>query len=191
MDPAVSHIFVSYSRVDESLVTPIVHVMRAIGVGVFQDIDSIPYGKRWRPVIEKTIDQAQVVLVFWCEHSQKSDEVRNEWRRAVQADKDVVPALLDDTPLDAELAEFQAVDLRSLGPSHPTYRSTKGTELKSPLRNSLKAIQWWLEKTFTRYRVGQPRHDQLLKADAAATAAARLLSFLRHKATDEMQRQER
>lgn len=113
-----SHVFASYSRVDEWLVTPIVHVIRAVGVSVFQDIDSIPYGKRWRPVIESSVQSASTVLVFWCNHSQASKEVRKEWELAVTSGKDVVPTLLDDTPIAPRLSEFQFVDLRSLFPGH-------------------------------------------------------------------------
>jgi hypothetical protein len=120
MTTGETHIFVSYSRVDQSLVTPIVQVIRAIGAGVFQDIDGIPYGKRWRPVIEDSIERAIVVLVFWCAHSRDSDEVRREWGRAVEAAKDVVPTRLDDTPLEGVLAEYQAIDLRALAASHAT-----------------------------------------------------------------------
>ena len=113
-----AHIFVSYSRIDEALVTPIVQVMRAIGAGVFQDIDSVPYGDRWRPCIEDSIDRATVVLVFWCAHARDSQEVRNECKRAIGASKRVVPTLLDDTPLEESLAEYQAIDLRTLAAAH-------------------------------------------------------------------------
>lgn len=112
------HIFVSYSRHDQLLVTPIVQLIRAIGGGVFQDVDSIPPGKRWKPVIQDSIDRASVVLVFWCAHSRSSKEVHAEWEQAILANKDVVPTRLDDTPLDEALAEFQSIDLRALAAGH-------------------------------------------------------------------------
>jgi hypothetical protein len=118
MNESDVHIFISYSRVDQSLVTPIVQVFRAVGAGVHHDIDSIPYGRRWRPVIEESIDRAAVTLVFWCAHSRDSVEVRTEWERAIQADKAVVPVLLDDTPMEPALAEFQGIDLRVLAATH-------------------------------------------------------------------------
>lgn len=111
-------IFVSYSRLDQLLVTPIVQVIRAIGGSVFQDVDSIPPGKRWRPVIEESLDRASIVLVFWCAHSRSSKEVRAEWEQAILATKVVVPTRLDDTPMDEALAEFQSIDLRALAAGH-------------------------------------------------------------------------
>lgn len=118
MDETGLHVFVSYSRVDQPLVTPIVHLLRSVGPTVFQDIDSIPHGKRWRPVIEESIDAADVVLVFWCEHSSRSTEVRWEWTNAAHADKDVVPIRLDDTMMDPDLAQFQAIDFRYYSSHH-------------------------------------------------------------------------
>lgn len=114
----VTRVFVSYSRRDEQIVTPIVQIMRAVGMGVFQDIDSIPFGKRWRPVIELSIQRATVVVVFWCDHARGSVEVRKEWEQAIRDDKSVVPMLLDNTPLEGELADFQSVDLRALAATH-------------------------------------------------------------------------
>lgn len=120
MEPAETRVFVSYSRADQALVTPIVQILRAVGGAVFHDLDSIPPGRRWRPVIEDSIDHAAVVLVFWCDHARTSDEVRQEWQRAIRAGKAVIPTLLDDTPLDSGLGEFQAIDLRALALVHAT-----------------------------------------------------------------------
>ena len=138
-----SHVFVSYSRADEWLVTPIVHVIRAVGVSVFQDIDSIPYGKRWRPVIESSVQSASTVLVFWCNHSQASKEVQKELELAIISGKDVVPTLLDDTPMAPQLSEFQFVDLRSIfprhfaGPNDPTTRGRLRDDAAEMLRHRL------------------------------------------------------
>lgn len=118
MNTSEIHIFVSYSRFDQFLVTPIVQLIRAIGGSIFQDVDSIPPGKRWKPVIEDSLDQASVVLVFWCAHSRSSKEVRAEWEQAILASRDVVPTRLDDTPLDEALAEFQSIDIRALAAGH-------------------------------------------------------------------------
>lgn len=118
MNRSKTRVFISYSRADEALVTPIVKLMRAIGNSVFQDVDSIQPGMKWRTVIEESIDNALIVLVFWCSHSKKSLEVRKEWERAIMMNKDIVPALLDDTPLEPALSEYQALDFRNVVFSH-------------------------------------------------------------------------
>jgi hypothetical protein len=111
-------VFVSYSRLDEALLRPIIEVMRAVGRDVFRDVDSIPYGSSWRAVISEAIATARMVFVFWCAHSQRSSEVRAEWEFAVLAKRSIVPTLLDDTPLHPRLGEYQALDLRSLAVAH-------------------------------------------------------------------------
>lgn len=42
------NVFVSYSHDDAALVTPIVKLLRVNKALVFQDLDSIELGKRWR-----------------------------------------------------------------------------------------------------------------------------------------------
>lgn len=98
MDTSEIRVFISYSRSDQSLVTPIVQMMRTIGRPVFQDVDSIPAGKRWRTIIDDSIEKASMVFVFWCWHSRGSLQVRREWELAIQANKDIIPTRLDDTP---------------------------------------------------------------------------------------------
>jgi len=169
-----TRVFVSYSRRDQSIVTPIVHIIRAVGLRVFQDIDSTPYGKRWRPVIEKSVKTASVVLVFWSEHAKESSEVRKEWELAVEAGKDIVPTLLDDTPMDPSLAEYQAVDLRSLALRHSGgfngLDSVPGRFENIPADLRQRLLEVYREK-------------QQAKPDVAALAAARLWLFLEERAT--------
>ena len=90
---------------------------------VFQDFDSVPPGRKWREEILVALKAADLVMVFWCEHSRESDEVKREYDLAIEGEKDVVPVLLDSTPLPETLAEYQWVDFRSLaGPGHAKRR---------------------------------------------------------------------
>lgn len=116
------HVFVSYSRADKKIVEPMVKLIRATGQTVFMDIDRIPAGKRWRPIIDQSLDHADVVLVFWCQHANTSIPVQKEWRRALEIKKDIVPVLLDNTILPKELSEYQWIDFRLFVDHHP--RST-------------------------------------------------------------------
>jgi TIR domain len=92
-NPKIAQVFVSYSHRDKALVTSIVHLLRAIGGTVFQDADSIPPGKRWRLIIEESIDHATTVLVFWCAHARESDAVREEWQLAVKQNMEIFETL--------------------------------------------------------------------------------------------------
>ena len=112
-------VFVSYSHADASLVAPVVKLLRVNNSFVFQDIDRIRPGKKWRSEIAKALNEAQLVVVFWCSHASQSIEVSNEWKAAIEQEKDVLPLLLDETPLPPELGDFQWIDFRvTVGGSH-------------------------------------------------------------------------
>src|SRR5215813_13565937 len=105
-------IFVSYSHQDVGLVQPVVRLLRATEDLVFQDLDSIKPAKKWRREIEEALYAAQLFVLFWCYHSSRSAEVRKEYELALTTGKDVLPVLLDTTPLPQQLNEFQWVDFR-------------------------------------------------------------------------------
>ena len=113
------NVFVSYSHADVVLVSPVVKLLRVNKSLVFQDIDTIQPGKRWRGEIGKALAESQLVVVFWCTHASGSNEVSKEWQAAIEQEKDLLPVLLDATPLPSELAEFQWIDFRgTVGASH-------------------------------------------------------------------------
>lgn len=189
--PKARPVFVSYSRVDQALVGPLVQVLRTIGGRVFQDVESIPPGKLWRSVIKDSIDDASVVLVFWCEHSKRSQKVRREWVRGIRAQKDVVPALLDSTPLDARLAKYQGIDLRPLVTSHPTHEFEIGDSRVGDISGAgglTGAVTGWLFSPLAWPRIlwdpiaRRPKrrapHRSEIDERIARSAAVRVLDFL-------------
>ena len=112
-------VFLSYSHADASLVAPVVKLLRVNKSLVFQDIDRIRPGKKWREEIADALAEAQLVVVFWCAHASRSDEVAREWKTAIEQRKDLLPLLLDATPLPAELSEYQWIDFRgTVGANH-------------------------------------------------------------------------
>jgi hypothetical protein len=116
-------IFVSYSHQDAGLVKPVVGLLRATKDLVFQDVDGIKPGMRWRPQIEEALGVAHLIVLFWCYHSSRSAEVRKEYESALSTGKDVLPVLLDATPLPKELNEFQWVDFRQfVGLGHRSFK---------------------------------------------------------------------
>lgn len=114
-----TNVFVSYSHADASLVAPLVKLLRVNQSLVFQDIDDIQPGKRWRTEIARGLAHSSLVVVFWCEHASRSDEVLTEWNTAIEQGKDLLPLLLDATPLPPQLGRFQWIDFRgTVGPNH-------------------------------------------------------------------------
>ena len=61
-------------------------------------------------------------MVFWCDHANKSDYVKIEWLSAVNQEKDLLPLLLDNTPLPPELAQYQWIDFQKMvGANHSVF----------------------------------------------------------------------
>lgn len=142
MPNQTTNVFVSYSRTDASLVAPVVKLLRANKSLVFQDIDSIQPGKKWRSEIAKGLAESDLVVVFWCDHASRSDEVCEEWRTAIEQEKDVLPLLLDATPLPPELGDFQWIDFRAtVGANHasivsPPHDATLTPQFPAPAKSS-------------------------------------------------------
>jgi hypothetical protein len=105
-------IFASYSHLDARFVKPLLAYLRPTGAAVFRDEDAIQPGRKWATVIADAIEACRVMYLFWCHHSASSDEVRKEYEKAIGLHKDIVPVLLDDTPLPPNLQEYQWVDFR-------------------------------------------------------------------------------
>ena len=202
MKHSESHIFVSYSRIDEALVSPLVRVMRATGADVFQDIDSIPYGKLWRPVIEERIELAEILLVFWCEHSERSAAVRDEWQLAAKAGKAIVPVMLDGTPLDSRLGEYQGIDLRPFALAHRIDRGFSLRGIRNTLRRPSRTLREWLARIYgsgatgparsslSVFRRERKKHQRILGVDVTVGAAAKLLAVLKSKAIEDLHDEE-
>ncbi|HEU4454764.1 MAG TPA: toll/interleukin-1 receptor domain-containing protein [Longimicrobium sp.] len=115
-------VFISYSRKDLHLIEPVVDLLRATRDMVFHDVDTIRPGKRWRAELDEALVDTNLLVVFWCRHAAGSKYVREEYEAAMAKGKDVLPLLIDDTPLPPSLADFQFIDFRPfIGSSH-TYR---------------------------------------------------------------------
>jgi hypothetical protein len=123
-------IFISYSHRDSQLVGPIVALLRASEAMVFRDAEQLKPGKRWRNQIAAAIADSKTVVVFWCHHACTSSEVENEYKTAIAQDKDVLPLLIDDTPLPAQLSDFHYIDFR------PVFAGAHANESYAPPRRS-------------------------------------------------------
>lgn len=127
-------IFVSYSHRDAALVTPVVALLRASEALVFRDADGLKPGKRWREQLSTAIAESKIVLVFWCHHAAASEEVLKEYSAAIESGKDVLPVLLDTTPLPSKLAEFQYIDFRE------ALLHERNAPASAPMRSSYRLI---------------------------------------------------
>ena len=140
----ITNVFRAYSHKDIDLISPIVRLLRVGWVWrlVFYDVDSITPGKKWREERDEALTHADLVLVFWCFHSSESDEVQYEYQAAISAKKDLLPLLLDATPLPADLREFQWIDFRNLtGFSHNRQQKQELRKTRVERRSGLRAVE--------------------------------------------------
>lgn len=132
MPSQIVRVFVSYSHADASLVAPVVRLLRVNRSLVFQDTDQIPPGKKWRDEIARALAESQLVVIFWCDHASRSTEVSSEWKAAINQNKDLLPLLLDATPLPPELSQFQWIDFRgTVGATHASVDPSPSEEPRS------------------------------------------------------------
>lgn len=104
--------FASYSRADKAYVEPVVELLRSGASQVFMDVDHLRPGDQWRVVLEKNLEDASTLLVFWSRNSRKSEAVAKEWHDAKAANKRIIPIRLDNTALPEELSAYQYIDFR-------------------------------------------------------------------------------
>lgn len=149
MSKPSTNVFVSYSHADESLVAPVVKLLRINQSLVFQDTDSIQPGRKWRSEIAKALAESHLVVVFWCNHASRSVEVLQEWKSAIDQEKDLLPLILDATPLPPELSEFQWIDFRdTVGANHSSIGSSAANVADKTLlprpraMSATKSVRW-------------------------------------------------
>ena len=123
------NIFISYSHTDSLLVTPIVKLLRVNQSFVFLDSDTITPGKKWQEKLLENINLSDLVIVFWCRHAHQSSEVSKEWNNAIEQDKDVLPILLDATPLPPILKQYQWIDFQKVVHHHRDFDTPAPAEI--------------------------------------------------------------
>lgn len=105
-------VFVSYSRVHDSLVGNLTKILGVGGRLVFRDVESVKPGEEWEKSIFDSLTNAKIVVVVWCSHANESQWVLREAELAAQLNKEIIPVLIDSTPLLPCLAKFQWIDLQ-------------------------------------------------------------------------------
>lgn len=104
--------FVSYSRIDEKLMNPVVKFIAIGKRKVFCDVRDIEPGERWADKIEQAVRDSSTVIVLWCCHSAQSEWVRHETAIATAASIPLVPVLLCPHPAPSPLSDYQWIDYR-------------------------------------------------------------------------------
>jgi hypothetical protein len=102
-------VFVSYSSKDRALVEPLQAIIALSAGKVFYDHYSLVPGENWRLSIARSIKDCDLFLLFWSENASESEEVKKEFTAAFEANKKVVPILIDETPLMGRLTNLHGI----------------------------------------------------------------------------------
>lgn len=177
----MSHIFLSYSHVDQAFVNDLEPLIEDSGFEVWTDRELIP-GENWRKGIDDAIKKAFAVIVIMTPSAQQSQYVAYEWAYALGVGKKVIPVLFQETALHPRLEELQYIDFTE-GPTAPLNRLLKRLAelelsaiydaLKKPRYNDrLAAVQTLAErgeKDAVPHLIRRLRHDRskIVRAEVA------------------------
>lgn len=81
-------------------------------IPLFVDTKSIVPGEKGEDRIIDAMQEATHVYVFWSEHADASEWVKKEIDLAINDEKTVIPALIDDTRLPDGLSRLMGIDIR-------------------------------------------------------------------------------
>ncbi len=132
----------SYSRDDSRFVLRLVDQLQLLGASLFVDQRDIGAGERWERVLEDEIRACEGLLVALSPSSVASEFVRREWTIALENDISIVPLLIADTTIPAELQGLERIDFT--------------TRYAEAISKTLKALRLDVPKTVQRIYVS---HD--------------------------------
>jgi hypothetical protein len=137
----LAKVFVSYSRKDIAVVKAISDSLGSVEL-VFLDEDDIIVGDDFADEIKRQIKRSRIVVVFWSVSSSASIWVKREIQEAIKLKRPILPVLLDKTPLDAQLAPLNAVDLSTWNGASETDQVQKLVR-DIRLKSSYAPSTWW------------------------------------------------
>lgn len=107
-------VFISYARHDGSqLANRLAQDLRAIGLHVFWDQDSIPAGANWEDTLDNALDSADTILVVLTPYSVASEEVTAEWRPMLSKGKAIIPLMHLPCEVPRRLSMRQYIDFQN------------------------------------------------------------------------------
>src|ERR1043165_7157215 len=103
-----SPVFISYSRTDwNQYVNPLVEHLRQQGITVWVDQHLLEGGDDWLDRINDALDKCQCMVLCLSPEALASNNVKMEYRYFIDEDKPIVPVMVRETKLPAELRRLQ------------------------------------------------------------------------------------
>ena len=104
-------VFISYSRKDSDFADQLSRALSAKGLKTWMDVGAIQIGAMWREEIVHAIEGSSYFVVILSCHSIRSENVVKELSIAESADKVILPVLIDDVSLPAQM-KYQLVGVQ-------------------------------------------------------------------------------
>ena len=127
------------------------------------------------------------MAVFWCKHSNRSTYVCDEYSKAIKYGKDVMPVLLDSTPIAKPLRVYEWVDFRVLAVAeHSGWGEPDISELMPSIEsNSLPSFKWRPGHGDDHGPVLSPRIERTESSIAHAYVAFQLMSAIEERTSSQ------
>jgi hypothetical protein len=101
--------FISYSRSDLAAIQGLERKVEERGLCVFVDRDRLRPGEDWPPKLGAAIKDSRMVVLCWSANAAGSDWVKAEIKHSLLMGRQVLPWLLDNTPLPPMLQQKHGV----------------------------------------------------------------------------------
>ena len=109
----MAHIFISYSRVDESFARQLATSLSDLGADVWIDIEDIPAGMKWSSAIQQGLRQCEIMIIIVSPDSMASKNAEDEWQDYLDTKKPLIPVLYRTVPpadIHFQLRRIQWID---------------------------------------------------------------------------------
>ncbi len=110
MKKSIYDIFVSYSRLNENIVYPVVKELEKSGFKIWIDKDGVESGDAFKTVIVKAIENSNALVFFSSKESNDSPWITKEIAVAIYERKRIIPIRLDGAKYNSEI-KFDLINL--------------------------------------------------------------------------------
>lgn len=111
----MAHIFISYCHADSDFAAMLKLELEKAAFNVWMDTERLRAGDDWREAIDDGIRSAFALVVVMSPAAKASEYATYEWSCAWGARVNVIPLLLQPTPLHPRLAALQYLDFSDMG----------------------------------------------------------------------------
>jgi hypothetical protein len=93
--------FISYASRDRNEVLRRVQMLSAVGVGFYQDVLDLEPGELWSRRLFRSIDDCDVLFLFWSSAARESEWVEKEWRYGLErkGEEFIHPIIIEGPPV--------------------------------------------------------------------------------------------